>query len=50
MVSESSMKDGKKFLVFCSENDDNIMAADLICVTVDSQGKAHIFRKIHKFY
>ena len=44
------MKDGKKFLVFMSDESDDKMSANLICVTVDNEGKAHVYRTINGFY
>ena len=50
ILSESGMKNGGKFLVFMSDESDDQMNADLICVTVDNEGKAHVYRTIKGFY
>ena len=44
------MKDGGKFIVFMSDESEDQMSADLICVTVDNEGKAHVYRTIKGFY
>ena len=36
ILSESGMKDGRKFIVFMSDDDDDPMSAKLICVTHDN--------------
>ena len=49
IISESGIKNGSKFLVFMSDEGDQ-MDADLICVTFDFTGKALVHRKIQGFF
>ena len=49
IISESGIKNGSKFLVFMSDEGDQ-MDADLICVTVDYDGKALVHRTIQGFF
>ena len=50
IVSESGIKNGRKFLVFMSDEQGDQSDADLICVTVDYSGKARIHRTIEGFF
>ena len=50
ILAESGMKNGRKFLVFMSDEDEDNSEANLICLTVDFDGRAHVYRTIDRFF